>query len=288
MPRFRLLIKNVLILPFFLTGCKLDQLLIEPGITPSQWCVMRPCVKFAGMIINEPFGSFLVFLLAALWIGAGFIFLASNRGQKSRLWLGIALVLGGIGAAQAGISYQMFSFILKCQGRQFCLLTNGFEVGYSLTQAVSVSAMLVSVAYACAGGYFRRVVIYYSFANVIFYFFVTIAGVTGPSRVLLSFEVLMLFALPGLLFVILISGARFIKTRNPLSGSLVKAALMQVLVQAAYFGYYASGLTQKLYNHGLGIYFSENDVLHVGMILWLIYVVHEVGKHLKDSERAVG
>ena len=35
---------------------------------------------------------------------------------------------------------------------KLCLLTNGCEIGYSVTQAWSVSAMVVAVAYACTLG----------------------------------------------------------------------------------------------------------------------------------------
>lgn len=264
------------------TACRTGELLYEPHTTPAAWCKLRPCVDMGGFIFNEPLGSFLVFLLAALWVLSGVHFLKGHRDQISRKWFGISLVLGGIGAAQAGISYQAFSHLLKCQGREFCLLTNAFEIGYSVTQAVSVSAMLTAVAFACTRGVFKKVVIAYCVVNVVVYLVVTFIGVTAPSRLLLSFEVLMLFALPGLLFVILISGVSYIRTRQPLDGSLLTASLLFVVVQAAYFGYYAAGITAVLYKEGQGFYFSENDVLHVGMIFWLLYIVLVVGKHLQD------
>lgn len=265
-------------------GCKLDQLLYEPRTTPEQWCQMRPCVNPGGIVFNEPLGSFLVFLLAFLWIGSGVYFLRNHRAQKSRTWLGIALVLGGIGAALAGISYQAFSYMLKCAGKEFCTLTNGFEVGYSVTQAVSVSAMLTAVALAITQGWFRKALIAYCIANAAVYAVITIVGVSEPNKLLLSFEVLMLFALPGILFVILVSGVQYARKRTPLDGSLLGAALLLVLVQAAYFWYYGAGITAALYKQGQGFYFSENDVLHIGMILWLAYVVKVVGKHLKDFD----
>ena len=33
-----------------------------------------------------------------------------------------------------------------------------------------------------------------------------------------------------------------------------------------------------------GLWFSENDVLHIGMIVWLIYIDKSLGKRLKDIE----
>jgi len=276
---------RVLSAALLLAGCgRLDELRYEPPTTPQQWCERRPCIPVGGTIFNEPLGSFLVFLLALLWIGVGLHFLQTRRGQRSRTWLGVALVLGGVGAAQAGISYQAFSYALKCAGREYCQLTNGFEIGYSMTQAVSVSAMLIAVAYACTIGRLRRGLIGYAVINGAVYLLVSIAGVTIPSRTLLSFEILMLFALPGIVLVVLVTGRRYRTSREAMDRSLLVSALLLVLVQVAYFAYYSAGITQQLWNGGQGFYFSENDVLHVGMIGWLAYLLASVGRHLCDDE----
>jgi len=268
----------------FLSGCKLEALTYEPLTTPEEWCKTRPCIDINGFVFNEPLGSFLVFLLAVLWILSGVYFLRKIDNQQSRFWFGVSLILGGIGAAQAGISYQAFSYMLKCAGREYCLLTNGFEVGYSLTQALSVSAMTAAIAYALAKNLLRKIILGYAILNALIYVVITIIGVVQPSKFLLSFEVLMLFALPGILLVIILSGIRYLKNQSPLDASLFLAGLLMILVQAAYFMYYAAGITQALYQEGTGFYFSENDVLHVGMILWLWYVVKAISKNLRDIE----
>ena len=270
-----------------LSACgRLDELTYQPETTPEQWCDQRPCVEVGDRILNEPLGTFLVFLLAGLWVAAGIYFLGTRRGQRSRQWLGIALILGGIGAALAGVSYQAFSYELKCAGLDVCRLTNGWEVGYSLTQACSVSAMLIAVAHACTTDRLRRSLIVFAVVNAAAYLVITIVGVLAPSAVLLSFAVLMLFALPGILIVIIVAGRRYRSTHDPMDRSLVVAAVLLVAVQVAYFAYYAAGTTAVLWDDGTGFYFSENDVLHIGMILWLWYVVAVVGRHLRDASTA--
>ena len=266
-----------------LAGCgRLDEL--TTTITPEQWCRDRPCIDVGGTVLNEPTSTVLVFALAALWVASGVYFLVTARSQRSRTWLGAALILGGVGAAQAGVSYQAFSYALKCAGRDVCLLTDGWEVGYSITQALSVSAMLVAVAYACSSGRLRRGLCWYAAINAAVYLIISLAGVMLPSRTLLSFEVLMLFALPGIIIVIVVAAKRYRATHDALDRSLVLAAVLLVIVQVAYFAYYAAGITAVLWKDGAGIYFSENDVLHVGMIAWLAYVVFVVGKHLRDLQ----
>jgi len=267
-----------------LSGCgKLDELTYQPPTTPQQWCQQMPCVDVGTTVVNQPLGTTLVFLLAGLWVAAGVYFLLTRRHQRSRLWLGVALVLGGVGAAQAGISYQAFSYVLKCQGRQYCILTDGYEVGYSITQALSVSAMLTAVAFACTTGTLRKVLIWYSALNAAIYLVVSAIGVMIPSAFLLSFNVLMLFAVPGIIIVIIVSARRFRQTHDAMDKSLVIAAVLLILVQVAYYAYFAAGITATLWNNGKGFYFSENDVLHIGMIIWLAYVVFAVGKHLRDT-----
>ncbi len=270
------------VLAVLLAGCgRLDELQYSPATTPDQWCQQRPCVEVGDTILNEPLGTVLVFGLALLWLIVGTYFLLTRAGQRSRAWFGLALLLGGVSAALAGISYQALSYVLKCEGLQYCRLTNGFEVGYSLTQAFSVSAMLVAVAYACTTGGTRRGFLTYAGVNAGVYVLVTVIAVMLPSAVLLSFPVLMLFAVPGLVMVIVIAARR---RADRMARVILNIALLQILVQAAYFAYYAAGITQTLWDDGKGFYFSENDVLHVGMILWLVYVWRALGPLLRDVD----
>ena len=276
-------VKRLALVSLLLAGCgRLDELQYDPPVTPEQWCTQRPCVEVGGTVLNEPLGSLLVFSLALLWIGVGGYFVATRAGQRSRTWLGVALILGGLGAAQAGVSYQAFSYALKCAGKDFCSYTNGFEVGYSVTQAWSVSAMLTAVAFACTVDRLRRGIIVYAVLNAVVYCVLAALGVLQASKVLLSFEVLMLFALPGIIVVIVVSLRRYRVGRSRMDRAILTAAVLLIAVNIAYFVYYALGITQTLWDDGNGVYFSENDVLHVGMIAWLIYVAVALGPTLTD------
>ena len=140
------------------------------------------------------------------------------------------------------------------------------------------------MAYACTLGRARKALIWYAVVNALLYCVVTAIGVLTPSAVLLSFTVLMLFALPGVVIVIAITARRL---HAPKERAMFTAAILLLLVQVAYYAYWASGLTQTLWDDGNGVYFSENDVLHIGFILWLGYLLWRVGPTLDDRETDV-
>jgi hypothetical protein len=268
-----------------LAACgSLDELQYSPATTPEQWCDQRPCIEVGGTVFNEPLGSFLVFSLALLYIGVGIYFLVTRRAQHSRAWFGAFLILGGVGAALAGTSYQAFSYVLKCEGWDYCRLTSGFEVGYSVTQTFGVSAMLIAVAWACTTGGARRGFTIYAVVNAVLYVVITIIGVTAPNAALLSYSMLILFYLPGAIMIAVIAARRYRRDHDAMSRSILIALALQIVVQVAYYAYYAAGLTQTLWDDGDGFYFSENDVLHVGLILWLIYVWKALGPTLRDAD----
>ena len=127
----------------------------------------------------------------------------------------------------------------------------------------------------------QRIIFVYAIANFAVYIMVTIAGVLLPSAVLLSFTLLLLFAVPALVLVAIL-GLR--RRSEPLARRILWVLVLLVAVQIAYLAYYAAGVTGTLW--ASGIYFSANDVLHVGMVLWLIVTAALLGPTLRD--RALG
>ncbi|MBM3687507.1 MAG: hypothetical protein FJW85_10960 [Actinobacteria bacterium] len=271
-------VTGLAVIALVLAGCgRVDELVYQPPTTPAEWCAQRPCVEAGGVTLAEPWSSALVFALALLWLGVGAYFLLSRRGQRSRAWFGASLVLGGLAAGSAGISYQAFSYELKCAGRDLCALTNGYEIAYSLLQVASMSAMVIAVAYALASARARRAITVYAVLNLLVYAVVTIAGVLIPSAFLLSFELLLLFAIPALVIAAVLAIRRW---AEPLARRVLWVLVLLVLVQVAYLVYFALGVTESLW--ASGVYFSANDVLHVGMLIWLGVTAWALGPTLRD------
>jgi hypothetical protein len=264
----------------------MNELLFEPPTTAEQWCEIQPCFEIGGVTFTQPLGSILVYLLALLWIAGGVYFWWIRDGQRSREWMVLALVLGGIGAGLAGTSYQFLGYELKCAGRDLCLWTNWFEVAYMMLQAASTSAMLIAVA--CTTGALRLWLVIYAVANTIAYMALATVGALTGTRALISFELLMLFAAPGLLLILVIAAVRWLRDRDSMDLALIGAGVWLAVTIAAYSAYLAAGLTTRLWDAGDGFYLSENDVLHIGMILFIAYLVAVVANRLRDNAGGYG
>jgi len=266
----------------------MNELLFEPLTTPEQWCEIQPCFEIGGVTFTQPLGSILVYLLALLWIAGGVYFWRIREGQRSREWMALALVLGGIGAGLAGTSYQFLGYELKCAGRDLCLWTHWFEVGYMMLQAASASAMLIAVATACTTGALRLGLVIYAVANTVAYIALATYGALTAAKALISFELLMLFAAPGLLLILVIAAVRWLRDRDSMDLALIGAGVWLIFTIAAYSAYLAAGFTLSLWKGGDGFYLSENDVLHIGMILFIAYLVAVVAHRLRDNAPSGG
>jgi hypothetical protein len=269
----------------FLTGCQqLASIPFTPTQTPESWLQMQPFIKLqiASKLIYliQPSTTAIVYLLGVIAIGAGLYFLKIMNGQKSRLWWGVALLLWGLGALLAGTSYEAFSYAIKCAGRSACIWTSWWEIVYLVFSVASLNAMLVAEAYTCATGKLRRRLIGYALSSMAIYTLVVLIGTLLPLKFLISFELLILVCVPNLVIFLVLNGGRYAKHKKRMDLALLGTWAWLILTIGAYFLYYVSGLSQKLWAQG--IWFTENDVLHIGLIIWMLYIVGMVSRQIVD------
>jgi hypothetical protein len=191
------------------------------------------------------------------------------------------LLLWGAGALLAGTSYEAFSYLIKCAGRAVCQWTSGWEIAYLVFSAASVDAMLAAVAYSSASGKLRRGLLRYAGINLAVYLAVVLAGSLYPVKFLISFEMLLLVCMPAILIFLVLNGWRYARYKGRLDLALSGAWGGLILVIAAYFLYYISGWTQQLWTRGL--WFSENDVLHIGLLAWMAYLALCLARQVHDE-----
>jgi hypothetical protein len=258
----------------------------DPELTPENWCEFQSCttIKVASkeVILTQPSSTFLVYLLGVLTIGVGLGFLWFQGDQVSRLWWGISLLLWGVGALLAGTSYQAFGYQIKCAGRETCAWTSWWEVTYLMFQQVSLDALLVAAALSCTEGTLQMVLLGYALLSAVVYVILTFIGAMIPVKTLITFELMVWVSTPIFLIILILNGWRYYLFSTPMDLALLGAWVWLLCTMTAYWLYDHFDITPKLWAKGERIWFSQNDVLHIGLILWMIYIATVVAERVND------
>ena len=271
---------------FFITACgRLDSIPYEPAQTSETWLQIQPFAEIKlgsqNIIFVQPSTSIIVYLLGVVTIAVGLYLLRTRNSQRSRLWWGIALLLWGMGALLAGTSYEAFSYAIKCAERDACLWTSWWEIIYLIVSVWSIDAMMLAVAYSSTDGKLRKWLSIYAICNAILYFIIVIVGAFIPVKFLISFELLLIVTAPNIIAFFVIHSWRYLQHKGKPDLVYLGTWLWLGITIAAYFLYLISGNTASLW--AKGIWFSENDVLHIGLILWMIYIARFLTPHVKDN-----
>jgi hypothetical protein len=144
----------------------------------------------------------------------------------------------------------------------------------------SVNAMMIAQGYSCVPDTKRNPLFYYAIVNMILYAAIALVGSIAPVRFLITFELMLLFLLPSILMFFFLNSWRFYKTGNQMDKRLVVVWVSLGVIMVAYFLYLILDITSLLW--GQGFWFSENDILHFGLIFWMIYIHGTVTRHVRD------
>lgn len=266
-----------------ITACKNHQTLqYSPPVKTSDWCELQPCLQLGEWVISQPSSSALVFVLTLLTFYVAIHFYKTRKNQKSRYWWFMSLLLAGMGALFAGISFQMFGYHIKCKGNSYCHLTSWWEIAYNMLTVWASAALLLAIAYSFLSKKKQRICIYYAAILSILYPAICIYGAVIPNQFLLSFECMILFTLPAYLFIITLHTFFYLTNKSEGIKKYIHAWALLALTSLGYVIYAANGYTQKLWEHH--IWFSENDVLHALMIIWLWYILKYLSSFIRDVQ----
>ena len=257
----------------------------NPNLNEETWRLIQPCrtYRFFGreVFITQPSSSFWVYFLGIQISTLGCLFLIDHMQQTSRVLWGIALVLWGVGALIAGTSYQAFGFQLKCKGRDRAIWTSWCEIVYLLLQQYSVSVMMVAIAFSCLS----RVGQYWCISVALLvsaaYTFTVLYGAFKPTKTLITFELMVNVCTPFIFFMIIVNSWRYYFYGTSIDLALLGVWFGLVVTMMAYNWYLKAGYTEKLWQRGK--WFSENDVLHVVLIVWVFYLATVVEPQIFDA-----
>ena len=268
-----------------MTGCdRLAAIPYTPDQSPETWLQIQPFMVLkigsAEIVLVQPSSSIFVYLLGIIAIGVGIYFFHIQENYQSRKWWGVALVLWGLGALFAGTSYQAFSYEIKCSGQSLCSWTSWWEIIYLILSVASINALFISGTYSSSGERNRKLLRSYAILNTALYSFLIMIGIYVLNKFLLSFELLLIFTAPTILILLLLNGWRFYKYGEDMDFALLITWIWLGVTIGAYFGYLTLGFTDDLWESG--IWFSENDVLHIGLMSWMIFIAVYVAKRVTD------
>lgn len=260
----------------------IEKLQHTPPVLSVEWCQHQPCWTYKNIIISQPTSSILVYFLAVLTLWVAYYFYKTRNGQKSRYWWGISLTLGGLGAAAAGASFQAFGYMIKCAGKANCSLTSWWEVVYNILTVGGAGALLIAISYTCMPAKGQKWSRIYALCSTSIYTVICLTGAFLPNAFLVSFETMILATLPAYFVIIGLNIFQYKKSPSPVLARLLVCWAILLIVFCAYYWYALNGYTQKLWQQG--IWFSENDVLHVMMLFWCLYVYVVLGKWIGDNK----
>lgn len=254
---------------------------IKWGITPQEWLESHWYVRFNDMILAEPSSTFFVFALAFIILFVSLKFLNNTHQEKSRFWFGLSMLSWSLSTFSAGVSYQILSYELKCAGQTECLWTTPWEIVYLILYVLSVKFLVIGVSVCCGEGRFRSILKRYAIIAALLYFIIITVGVIVPDQFLISFENMVLFLVPSYFMMFGLNLYNFLRTKQALDLRLMKAWVGMLLITVSYFGFYLSGISTRLWQQG--IWFNANDVLHILLILWALYILKYVEPLVVDK-----
>lgn len=275
------MISSVFLIIILIFNNNLSNFLMEPLITPTDYLSSHPWFSFntkSGLFfISEPSSSFFVYGLGILTIIIGIQILKtwnmsesnSHFKQNLKYW-GISLIFWGIGTLFAGTSYQMLFYELKCKGNTYCLWTTWLEIVYLVLTVVSVNFMVFAQSYSAKNQKTKNFMQYYAYINLNLYQILLILGMTLQIRFVLTFEMMVVFLLPSFFFMMIQNSIWFNKNKEKKDLQFIWLWIILAIVMIAYYAFYLSNIPDFLWNNG--IWFNANDILHIGLVFWMLYI----------------
>ena len=225
-------------------------------ITSDSWCDLQPCIHIESFIISQPTSSIIV-LMASLYA----VLLAFKIMSFHKFW-SLSLMLGGVAAIFAGFEYQAFGYEIKCAGQVYCDEYSIFSIIYNVLTMLAFSVAI----FALARRYENSFLIRWTFSCFLCFVIITAIAYLDNYEYLLGFNFLMISLIPSTVMTLNL----LISKQDNLTKLLLQSIYLILLVILTYFLYLFIGFQSILWSHGVWI--SSDDILHIGMLIWLSHL----------------
>jgi hypothetical protein len=264
----------------------IESLLMLPLTTPDEFLSNMPYTTLSilgkDVILIQPSSTILVYLLGLIMIAIGVYFLVTKKKQQSRYYWAFGLILWGISAIVAGTSYQAFGYELKCRGLEHCLFTSNFELVYMLLTAYCINYLVAATGYTSTGVSGRKRLIKFALIDSAAYSVYMFVGAVLPIKFLISYEGFMAFIGANFLIMFILNLLHYKKHKDILNRNLIYIWIGFLIVNIGYFVFLLGEIGPNLYKN-YGVWFNENDALHVLLILWTCLIFVLLRKNLSDK-----
>jgi hypothetical protein len=266
-----------------LTSCsQLDQL--QTDNTPEEWLASHFHVRIqAGQfdfVFAEPSSTILVYGLGVILLWTAWRFYAHKKDSVTgKLWA-LGLLVWAMSTFSAGTSYQAFSYEIKCAGKALCSWTSWWEIWYMALFVLSMGIIAAAVSFSSLSRDARKPFLLYLLVITLIYEVLLFTGAFLPNQFMASFEFMLLFVIPTFLVLFAINLRNYLRHKEMLELRLLLAWVLMAVVTAAYFGFLLSGIAKQLWE--VGIWFNANDVLHIGLVGWVLYLVFRCEQLIVD------
>ncbi|MBN2604378.1 MAG: hypothetical protein JXR62_00985 [Bacilli bacterium] len=244
-------------------------ILMSPMMTPFEYLQTKPFIDIFGVTLIVPSSTLIVYLLGIITILIGMKL--SHFDEKYKKYWGISLIIWGVGTLLAGTSYQGLGYELKCSNQDYCLFTSWFELSYLYGTALSITIMAFAVSIQSLNKKYLHKYNQIAIIGFVLYTVSLISGIFFEIKLLITYEWFLIFFLPYFISFMSINVGSNHQLKNPLDRGLILVWVFMLLINIAYFIYFLGGIGELIYEN-YGIWFSANDVLHIGLIGWMYYI----------------
>ncbi|MCK5731795.1 MAG: hypothetical protein KAH13_02140, partial [Tenericutes bacterium] len=151
--------------------------------------------------------------------------------------------------------------------------------------AVSISALAIAIAKTVLVEEKQKFLNLYAIIALSIYTILLLAGSIIESRFLISYELFIIFFMPLFLIFFIYSVIEYKRKKDCLNNTLIITWILFLIVNLSYYVYYYLGITESLYSN-YNIWFSANDVLHVTLIFWMLYIQFKLKKEISNLNQS--